>query len=146
MPLPSFLEDYASQQFSHLLEQQPVIAQWNSDLQAQLKTVIGLSKFVHETLMRDEALCRALPEILSEDSRSESYREHLFAQLSVCEDETNGLRILRQFRNQEMVYIAWRDFLNTWTLNESLEHLSQLAEALIFETYQWQYKACCHFR
>ena len=143
MPLPSLLEDYASQQFSHLLEQQPVIAQWNSDLQTQLKTVIGLSKFVHETLMRDDALCRALPEILSENSRCESYREHLFEQLSACEDETSGLRILRQFRNQEMVYIAWRDFLSTWTLNESLEHLSQLAEALIFETYQWQYKACC---
>ena len=51
--------------------------------------------------------------------------------LATCEDETCGLRILRQFRNREMVYIAWRDFLNDWTLEDSLEHLSQLAEALI---------------
>ena len=37
MPLPSLFEDYASQQFSHLREQQPVIAQWNSDPSASAK-------------------------------------------------------------------------------------------------------------
>ncbi|MDW1923714.1 bifunctional [glutamate--ammonia ligase]-adenylyl-L-tyrosine phosphorylase/[glutamate--ammonia-ligase] adenylyltransferase, partial [Vibrio sp. 736] len=70
-------------------------------------------------------------------------RTRLAALLAECPDEMSGHRVLRQFRNREMVYIAWKDFLHAWTLEESLRHLSQLAEAMIFETYQWQYKICC---
>ncbi len=143
MPLPSLLEGQAKQQFAQLVEQQPMIAQWGEQLQLQLTQVIGLSQFVFETLMRDATLCQELPSMLMCHSRCDDYREQLYALLSACSDEACGLRVLRQFRNREMVYIAWRDFLNTWPLEESLEHLSQLAEALIFETYQWQYKACC---
>jgi len=143
MSLPSLLQDYADKQLQLLIEQRPVIAQWNKQTKQQLTTVIGLSKFVLETLLRDEALCQELPEMLETKSRCESYRGRLYKLLATCEDETCGLRILRQFRNREMVYIAWRDFLNDWTLEDSLEHLSQLAEALIVETYQWQYKTCC---
>ncbi|MCG6282446.1 bifunctional glutamine synthetase adenylyltransferase/deadenyltransferase, partial [Vibrio diabolicus] len=86
---------------------------------------------------------RELPAMLASTQRSEHYRQHLNVLLSECQDETQGQRVLRQFRNREMVCIAWRDFLASWTLDESLEHLSQLAEALIFETYQWQYHICC---
>ncbi len=143
MPLPSLLESHAEKHYQQLIEQQPAVSQWNTQDTEQLKTVVGLSKFVGETLLRDSELCQQLPDMLAQNSRCESYRTRLLEQLSVCEDEACGLRILRQFRNRELVYIAWRDFLNTWSLEESLEHLSQLAEALIVEIYQWQYRTCC---
>ncbi|ELV8553385.1 bifunctional [glutamate--ammonia ligase]-adenylyl-L-tyrosine phosphorylase/[glutamate--ammonia-ligase] adenylyltransferase [Vibrio fluvialis] len=143
MSLPPKLEAHADHQYQLLLQQQPVIADWDSEHQQQLKTVLGFSQFVADTLQRDGILCRDLPAMLATSQSSESYRQHLSALLSECQDETCGQRVLRQFRNREMVYIAWRDFLADWSLDESLEHLSQLAEALIFETYQWQYQICC---
>lgn len=91
----------------------------------------------------DEHLLQAFPDMVEEQSRCHSYRERLAELLLGCSDEIQGHRVLRQFRNREMVYIAWRDFTGSWSLEESLEHISHLAEAMIFETYQWQYKACC---
>ncbi|MBR9873898.1 MAG: bifunctional [glutamate--ammonia ligase]-adenylyl-L-tyrosine phosphorylase/[glutamate--ammonia-ligase] adenylyltransferase [Vibrionaceae bacterium] len=116
---------------------------WPSEIAEQFYYVSGLSQFITETIHRDEKLAQELPEMVAEPSRQASYRERLAALLADCQDEVSGHRVLRQFRNREMVYIAWKDFLHAWTLEESLSHLSQLAEALIFETYQWQYQACC---
>ncbi|MBR9789609.1 MAG: bifunctional [glutamate--ammonia ligase]-adenylyl-L-tyrosine phosphorylase/[glutamate--ammonia-ligase] adenylyltransferase, partial [Vibrionaceae bacterium] len=116
---------------------------WPSEIAEQFHYVSGLSQFITETIHRDEKLAQDLPEIMAEPSRQDSYRTRLAALLADCQDEMSGHRVLRQFRNREMVYIAWKDFLHAWTLEESLRHLSQLAEALIFETYQWQYQACC---
>ncbi|MDC5850604.1 bifunctional [glutamate--ammonia ligase]-adenylyl-L-tyrosine phosphorylase/[glutamate--ammonia-ligase] adenylyltransferase [Vibrio europaeus] len=116
---------------------------WPTDLKEQLGYVTGLSKFISQTLSSDEELVQALPAMLAEESRCEQYRQRLSQLLESCSDEMPGHRVLRQFRNREMTYIAWRDFTASWSLEQSLEHLSQLAEAMIFETYQWQYKACC---
>ncbi|PFG45282.1 glutamate-ammonia-ligase adenylyltransferase [Vibrio sp. ES.051] len=118
-------------------------ALWPTEIAKQYRYVSGLSQFITEAIHRDEVLARELPAMLAESSRQESYRSRLAARLSDCQDEVAGHRVLRQFRNREMVYIAWKDFMHTWTLEESLSHLSQLAEAMIFETYQWQYQACC---
>ncbi len=116
---------------------------WSIEQKQQLGYVAGLSKFISQTLSSDEELLQALPAMLAEESRCEQYRQRLSQLLESCSDEMQGHRVLRQFRNREMTYIAWRDFTASWPLEQSLEHLSQLAEAMIFETYQWQYKACC---
>ncbi|MCW1889771.1 hypothetical protein OK016_11630 [Vibrio chagasii] len=31
----------------------------------------------------------------------------------------SGQRVLRQFRNREMTYIAWRDFMGSGSLNRA---------------------------
>ncbi|PMH39816.1 bifunctional glutamine synthetase adenylyltransferase/deadenyltransferase [Vibrio sp. 10N.286.49.B3] len=118
------------------------VLNWSSEFIEQAKFVFGLSPFICEALQRDKALCLQLPEMLEHSERSESYRQRLALLLSECQDEQSGHRVLRQFRNREMVYIAWRDFTNNWSLDESLAHLSMLAEAMIFEAYQWQYDLC----
>ncbi|QXO17798.1 bifunctional [glutamate--ammonia ligase]-adenylyl-L-tyrosine phosphorylase/[glutamate--ammonia-ligase] adenylyltransferase [Vibrio ostreae] len=143
MQLPPKLEAHAEHQYQQLLQQTPEVSEWSPELTQQLKAVLGFSQFVADTLLRDSALCLQLPTLLSEAQRAEHYRPRLQALLSECHDETGGQRVLRQFRNREMVVIAWRDFLSQWSLDQSLAHLSQLAEALIFETYQWQYAICC---
>lgn len=142
MQLPASLSSISQSAIEPLLESQ-TLAHWPQSLLEQLNYVAGLSKFVTEVMKTDETLQQNFPEMLAEESRSEQYRERLQELLSVCSDEMQGHRVLRQFRNREMTYIAWRDFTQSWTLEESLDHLSQLAEAMIFETYQWQYKACC---
>ncbi|USD60838.1 bifunctional [glutamate--ammonia ligase]-adenylyl-L-tyrosine phosphorylase/[glutamate--ammonia-ligase] adenylyltransferase [Vibrio sp. SCSIO 43140] len=143
MQLPAELQQSAQQAFTQLQETYSDFSQWSEQQQAQLKQVVAMSQFVKDALQKDEALFQSFPEMLTHTSREEHYRDRLASELESCDVEADGHRVLRRFRNREMAYIAWRDFLNDWTLDESLSHLSMLAEAMIFETYQWQYKACC---
>ncbi|MCS0058960.1 bifunctional [glutamate--ammonia ligase]-adenylyl-L-tyrosine phosphorylase/[glutamate--ammonia-ligase] adenylyltransferase [Vibrio parahaemolyticus] len=142
MQLPSSLVSVAESAVQNAQEA-GYLQSWPNEVVEQFHYVSALSQFITETIHRDEALAQQLPTMLSEPSRHQAYRTRLAALLAECPDEMSGHRVLRQFRNREMVYIAWKDFLHAWTLEESLRHLSQLAEAMIFETYQWQYKICC---
>ncbi|MDF4738439.1 bifunctional [glutamate--ammonia ligase]-adenylyl-L-tyrosine phosphorylase/[glutamate--ammonia-ligase] adenylyltransferase [Vibrio parahaemolyticus] len=142
MQLPSLLVSVAESAVQNAQEA-GYLQSWPNEVVEQFHYVSALSQFITETIHRDEALAQQLPTMLSELSRHQAYRTRLAALLAECPDEISGHRVLRQFRNREMVYIAWKDFLHAWTLEESLRHLSQLAEAMIFETYQWQYKICC---
>ncbi|TON86831.1 bifunctional [glutamate--ammonia ligase]-adenylyl-L-tyrosine phosphorylase/[glutamate--ammonia-ligase] adenylyltransferase [Vibrio parahaemolyticus] len=142
MQLPSSLVSVAESAVQNAQEA-GYLQSWPNEVVEQFHYVSALSQFITETIHRDEALAQQLPTMLSELSRHQAYRTRLAALLAECPDEMSGHRVLRQFRNREMVYIAWKDFLHAWTLEDSLRHLSQLAEAMIFETYQWQYKICC---
>ncbi|MCC2524861.1 bifunctional [glutamate--ammonia ligase]-adenylyl-L-tyrosine phosphorylase/[glutamate--ammonia-ligase] adenylyltransferase [Vibrio coralliilyticus] len=142
MQLPASLASVSQTALESLLQHQ-AIQEWPDSYREELNYVAGLSQFIVDTLQQDEYLHQHLPEMLEVESRHETYRQRLAELLVGCSDEMQGHRVLRQFRNREMAYIAWRDFIGNWKLEQSLEHLSQLAEAMIFETYQWQYKACC---
>ena len=143
MLLPESLAPISQSALESIRQSEDALKHWPESLLTQLDYVAGLSQFVVDVLNTDEHLLQVLPEMLQETSRHSAYRKRLAILLSDCHDEMSGHRVLRQFRNREMVYIAWRDFTGSWSLEESLEHLSQLAETMIFETYQWQYKACC---
>ncbi|USE00191.1 bifunctional [glutamate--ammonia ligase]-adenylyl-L-tyrosine phosphorylase/[glutamate--ammonia-ligase] adenylyltransferase [Vibrio sp. SCSIO 43133] len=143
MQLPAKLQHDAQSAFERIQQAYSDLSHWTPERQQQLKYVMAMSCFVEESLLKDEGLFADLPDMLSQQSRAEDYRVRLATQLESCGSETEGHRVLRRFRNREMTYIAWRDFTSDWSLEQSLHHLSMLAEAMIFETYQWQYKACC---
>ncbi|KJR31888.1 bifunctional glutamine synthetase adenylyltransferase/deadenyltransferase [Vibrio navarrensis] len=142
MHLPSSLQPVAERAMQSA-QQAGYLEHWSAEFTEHYRYVAGLSPFIVEALQRDSVLAKQLPTMLADVSRQESYRAQLAAQLAECRDEATGQRVLRQFRNREMVYIAWKDFSQSWSLQASLSHLSQLAEAMIFETYQWQYALCC---
>ncbi|ELN6933290.1 bifunctional [glutamate--ammonia ligase]-adenylyl-L-tyrosine phosphorylase/[glutamate--ammonia-ligase] adenylyltransferase [Vibrio navarrensis] len=142
MHLPSSLQPVAERAMQSA-QQAGYIEHWSAEFAEQYRYVAGLSPFIVEALQRDSLFAKQLPTMLADESRQESYRAQLAALLAECRDEATGQRVLRQFRNREMVYIAWKDFSQSWSLQASLSHLSQLAEAMIFETYQWQYALCC---
>ncbi|MCL9781503.1 bifunctional [glutamate--ammonia ligase]-adenylyl-L-tyrosine phosphorylase/[glutamate--ammonia-ligase] adenylyltransferase [Vibrio sp. S4M6] len=144
MPLPNELIPHSKSTIQTLADAHPqIFSSWPKIRQDELNYVVALSQFVTETLRKDEVLCHTLPQMLEQTSRSEHYRIDLKNQLATCHSEDEAYRVLRRFRNREMVYIAWRDFNQSWSVETSLSHLSLLAEALIFETYQWQYRLCC---
>ncbi|ELV8623822.1 bifunctional [glutamate--ammonia ligase]-adenylyl-L-tyrosine phosphorylase/[glutamate--ammonia-ligase] adenylyltransferase [Vibrio cidicii] len=142
MHLPSSLQPVAERAMQSA-QQAGYLEHWSAEFAEQYRYVVGLSPFIVEALQRDSLLAEQLPTMLTDESRQESYRVQLASLLAECRDEATGQRVLRQFRNREMVYIAWKDFSQNWSLQASLSHLSQLAEAMIFETYQWQYALCC---
>lgn len=144
MQLPPDLLSTSEAVRNQLTEHSPQrLVDWPEKLREQLGYVATLSHFVQQTLLRDSELLERLPQMLTEESRVENYRERLKADLQMVTDDQQGYQLLRRFRNREMVYIAWRDFCQTWSVEQSMQHLSELAEALIVETYQWQYQLCC---
>ncbi|MGC9403119.1 bifunctional [glutamate--ammonia ligase]-adenylyl-L-tyrosine phosphorylase/[glutamate--ammonia-ligase] adenylyltransferase [Vibrio genomosp. F10] len=143
MSLPPSLISISDSVFETLMTNK-AFELWPKERLDELRIIAGLSQFIADALPRDEGLIQALPQMLEDKSRYANYRENLRQRLSQCSDEAAGHRVLRKFRNSEMTYIAWRDFLASWSLEESLKHLSELAEAMIFETYQWQYQVCCN--
>ncbi|WP_394244046.1 bifunctional [glutamate--ammonia ligase]-adenylyl-L-tyrosine phosphorylase/[glutamate--ammonia-ligase] adenylyltransferase [Vibrio astriarenae] len=140
--LPTVLHSHAQSALEALLDK-GWYQSWSQPMRAQLEYVAGLSQFIVDALIRDDALGEQLPSMLESEDRASHYRSELAERLLGCADEMAGHRVLRQFRNREMVCIAWRDFTQSWSLEQSLQHLSLLAEAMIFETYRWQYEVCC---
>ena len=69
MSLPSLLQDYADKQLQLLIEQRPVIAQWNKQTKQQLTTVIGLSNVItsysiHYTKLYEKRFNKRLAKII----------------------------------------------------------------------------------
>ncbi|WP_105902219.1 bifunctional [glutamate--ammonia ligase]-adenylyl-L-tyrosine phosphorylase/[glutamate--ammonia-ligase] adenylyltransferase [Vibrio gangliei] len=144
MSLPASLQPISSKALQALIERFPdSLDAWSEQDKSSLEQVLGLSDFIAESLLCDEALLQKLPHLLTHNDRAQHYRSQLQQTLEKCHNEHDFLHQLRLFRRQEMVVIAWRDFLQQWPLETSLKHLSMLAEAMIVEAYQWQYKQCC---
>jgi glutamate-ammonia-ligase adenylyltransferase len=141
---PELLSTAATKALDKLQQAHPeLLALWPTERQHELETVIGLSDFIASSLVCDGALLPWLAEHLDDKEHGEQYRQQLEQKLTTPTDEVGLMRQLRAFRRQEMVWIAWRDFTNKSTLEQSLAHLSLLAEALIMEAYQWLYNQCC---
>lgn len=130
--------------FEQITEKYPqVIEKWTSENLEQLKRVIEFSPFITDRLSADPEFVDLLPEMLGSENRADDYRDRLKAQLAQCHDENALMKQLRLFRHRELAWIAWRDINDLGPVEHSLQHVSELAEAIIFETYAWHYKACC---
>jgi len=143
MILPDELNLLSESNYAKLIEKYALLSQWPEKRLSELKYVLGLSQFIVDSLMSNDDLPLQLLSMLDDETRCAGYRTSLHSFLRHCNDEAEGYRYLRRFRNQEMTYIAWRDFISSWSLQDSFKHLSVLAESFIFETYLWQYRLCC---
>ncbi|HIF9209106.1 TPA: bifunctional [glutamate--ammonia ligase]-adenylyl-L-tyrosine phosphorylase/[glutamate--ammonia-ligase] adenylyltransferase [Photobacterium damselae] len=144
IPSMTYLEQACDKAWQTMAQSHPEALQlWSEIEQEQLQTVVGLSDFIFQSLSRNEGLLNWVHQHKDDQSRSQEYRSQLQQQLAQAHNENDVMRILRQFRRQEMVWIAWRDFTQQTPLDECLSHLSLLAEAMIMEAYQWLYQQCC---
>ncbi|OEE89208.1 bifunctional glutamine synthetase adenylyltransferase/deadenyltransferase [Enterovibrio norvegicus FF-162] len=144
MSLPMELETCAARRLEALAEQQSDnLASWQGAQRETLTRTLALSDFIAESILHDDTLLPWLEENLPSGLRAPQYRKRLKEKLDSQQDENGLMRELRRFRRQEMTWLAWHDFNDTMTLDDSLSHLSKLAEALIMEAYGWLYRHCC---
>lgn len=73
----------------------------------------------------------------------QSYETQLTAMLANVDNEDDVMRILRQFRHQQLVRIAWLQFFQLGDIPCALKHLSVLAETLICIARDTLYQQCC---
>jgi [glutamine synthetase] adenylyltransferase / [glutamine synthetase]-adenylyl-L-tyrosine phosphorylase len=110
----------------------------------EIERALGLSNFIARTCINDPVLLQSL---INSDGLQHPYEDgQLHEKLHTAIEDTAGpdelFRGLRQFRQQEMVRIAWRDLAGLATLTETMGDLSDLADACLQETltklYLWQ--------
>ena len=109
----------------------------------------SLLKQLHTTLSGSEYVLRSLetkPQLLTGLYRDGSLDtpptlEEMDAQLADALQESGSEeelhRVLRQFRQREMIRIIWRDLCRTATLDETLESLTTLADVCTRHALDW---------
>ncbi|TKB51448.1 bifunctional [glutamate--ammonia ligase]-adenylyl-L-tyrosine phosphorylase/[glutamate--ammonia-ligase] adenylyltransferase [Ferrimonas sediminicola] len=105
--------------------------------QQRLNLLFAMSEFIGARLSRDGDWLPEFFRLLSQHLRHPQYRATLDEELARCQDEASAKRVLRRFRHRQMVVIAARDFLNLAPLDESLAHLSEMAQSLILAARDW---------
>jgi len=100
---------------------------------AVLQRVWACSEFVSQVCQRNPAVLYRLLEdgCLLGDYAPGEYAQKLERSLRGVRDETSLSRTLREFRQQEMLRIAWRDLAGWVPLGEVLHDLTALADACI---------------
>lgn len=97
-----------------------------------LKQVLTHSRFLQHI--------RTLPPVGDEWAR---YGEWLEEALASVTDEDYLMQVLRTFRHQMLVRIAWMQTLELCTQRDTIVQLSELAEVLIVAARDWLYKTYC---
>ncbi|PMN93429.1 bifunctional [glutamate--ammonia ligase]-adenylyl-L-tyrosine phosphorylase/[glutamate--ammonia-ligase] adenylyltransferase [Enterovibrio norvegicus] len=144
MSLPSELEHRETRALDALSETQAEnLEQWQGEQRELLSRTIALSDYISESMLHDATLLPWLKDNLASGPRRKAYRQRLKERLDSQIDENGIMRELRRFRRQEMVWLAWHDFNDAMSLDDSLAHLSKLAESMIMEAYGWLYRYCC---
>ncbi len=110
----------------------------DSSLRAQAVTALALSDFVADELQRRPAL---LHELHVSESLRRSDRvadiQRTFLNAADETDEAAFMTALRQHRTATMVAIAWRDLCGLADVDETLRHLSAVADAAISAAMQF---------
>ncbi len=104
--------------------------------------VLACSQFVANYCQRNPKAFKEL--VKSGDLKNRVSRKKHSSRLKKIlkhvEEEPDLMQVLREFRNREMVRIAWRDIAGLAELEETMEDLSLLAEVMLDQTLDWLHK------
>ncbi|MCW8826940.1 MAG: bifunctional [glutamate--ammonia ligase]-adenylyl-L-tyrosine phosphorylase/[glutamate--ammonia-ligase] adenylyltransferase, partial [Gammaproteobacteria bacterium] len=142
--LPEILREGVSQTWKHLCEaacsDEPV--QSGSRL-SELIAVLASSKFISQQFQRKPDLLNELIESgdLDRPYARDELTQRLTESIVDVADEAELGKVIRIFRQREMVRLGWRDLTGKAPLKEVVETLSELAEAAVSlgleKLYQW---------
>lgn len=104
-----------------------------------IEQAFALSDFIADHCLRDPHYLQVLIQQQLLFSPQLDYRILLEKTLSEITSEEQLQRSLRLFRNLHMLRIAWRDLLNMQSIESSLLQVSELANQLIVQAYDWLY-------
>lgn len=111
----------------------------------QEKTFFALSDFAYQQIKNHPAWWVAIRQQPPQIGEWQHYHQWLTKQLANITGEEELQRILRQFRHQMLIRIAWLQLFHDDSNNklQILQHLSELAETLIIAARDWLYEECC---
>jgi glutamate-ammonia-ligase adenylyltransferase len=137
-PLSEPLQHLAQQRWQDLQHLSEFNSQWLDD-QHDIQTAFALSDFIFEHCIKaPQVLTQLLMDVKSIEVMPD-YVTLLSQLIANVSNDVELHRCLRQFRNQQMMCIAWRDLLNMQTIETSLQQVSALANQLIIQASDWLY-------
>lgn len=145
--IPSQLHDTANLHilnFTDSLQRLSLELPENQQVISTLPKVFCCSEFAAQTCMRQPKFLLDL--INSEDLFNADVRGHYKSQLdsNTIQNDAALMKLLRQFRNKQMLRIAWRDLVGWSELDETLSDLTALAESCIQFTLDFLYQQACN--
>ncbi|MHC6646286.1 bifunctional [glutamate--ammonia ligase]-adenylyl-L-tyrosine phosphorylase/[glutamate--ammonia-ligase] adenylyltransferase [Alteromonas sp. HB246098] len=109
-----------------------------------LLNAFARSAFLANTLIQKPEFTSRIVEPSSNltdfDSTISHFSTELKIKLEALKSEDELLKVLREYRNQEMARITFLDVLNKQNIKDSLAQVSALADALITSAYHWIYQ------
>ncbi|MCX8048815.1 MAG: bifunctional [glutamate--ammonia ligase]-adenylyl-L-tyrosine phosphorylase/[glutamate--ammonia-ligase] adenylyltransferase [Methylohalobius sp.] len=140
--LPSPLRSAAEQGWQQYLENGG-ISPFDEQILASVPRVFAVSRFVVEQCIRRPKMLEEL--VTSGDllAPTREYWRELSALVKEAAEMAELQKILRRFRNREMVRIAWRDIAGWASLDDTLRDLSSLAEACLQAALAWLFERAC---
>ena len=127
------------------LSQQGDLSFLSKPQKSALLDVLGLSDFIADSLIKQPNLLKEIitDGLLDRVDRIAFIEHEVKEKVSSLSDEDALHRVLRLLRRKHMVVIAWRELIGKATLEESLKHISFLADQLIENAMHWLYQKQC---
>jgi [glutamine synthetase] adenylyltransferase / [glutamine synthetase]-adenylyl-L-tyrosine phosphorylase len=141
--LPEALRRDLRARWQHFRKAHPdVAAALNADAQlsGSAAAVWAASEFVTEHFLRGDNDLAAITAAVRLRWTPGELLAGAAGMLADVEDEPAAMRTLRLFRRREMLRIAWRDLAGWAVLEETLGHLSELAEVCIRAADDWVHR------
>ncbi|MFS1562462.1 MAG: hypothetical protein ACL7AX_01405 [Candidatus Arsenophonus phytopathogenicus] len=113
-------------------------------LSSQEKIFFALSDFAYLQIKNHPAWWAVIRQQPPQIGEWQHYHQWLIEQLANITAEEGLKRILRPFRHQMLIRIAWLQILHKDSTPQILQHLSVLAETLIIAARDWLYVQYCH--
>lgn len=145
--IPEIFQETVTERLSQIEKRSTevgIAVKLEGEFQEEFERSLVYSEFIARSFMLDPALMEEL--ITSGDlHRSygiDAYQACLQTVLDDVDEESRMGKALRRIRNREMIRIAWRDINGLAPLQETLENLSDFAEACVDRTFmklhEWQ--------
>jgi len=134
------------QAYEQALQQAGLIFEPVAELKEVMFRVWACSPYIRQLCIQQPSLFPGLVRSgdLNRDYRATEYRVRLGQRLQSVKNEPQLMVVLREFRQREMLRIAWRDLAGWASLAEILRDLSLLADACVDLAltllYQWACK------
>jgi len=145
-PLPSELLSVANHAWERLVELNPqLLEQLSPSQQQQTQQAFALSDFIANSCISQPQLLLELwqQDLLNSALDETVMRAQLSEQLAPQLSDDGAKKVLRQFRRQQMVLIAWRDLLLQQPVTDSFAQVSAVADSCVDSANQWLYQRCC---
>ncbi len=145
-PLSRELVSVANHSWERLIELNPqLLEQLNSSQQQQTQQAFAVSDFIaNSCISQPELLLDIWQYGLFNNALDETAMRAQLSELLAQQLRDEGAkRVLRQFRRQQMVLIAWRDLLLQQAVTDSFAQVSAVADSCVDCANQWLYQRCC---
>ncbi|PVZ85152.1 bifunctional [glutamate--ammonia ligase]-adenylyl-L-tyrosine phosphorylase/[glutamate--ammonia-ligase] adenylyltransferase [Serratia sp. S1B] len=107
------------------------------------QAVLVSSDFVSDMLLHHPEWLETLRKQPPVADEWQHYAAWLQDSLEEVRDEAQLMQVLRLFRRESLVRIAWAQALQLCSTQDTLQQLSALAETLIVSARDWLYQTCC---